>query len=706
MTKLQGFPTGSGYAEAVQHPERCFSDPHLRSASIERMAMGLPRMISGNFASVFPMTSASGHKYAVKCFTRPVSHQLDRYQLISAHLGTLRPWWSTDFQFIPEGIQVDGARYPILRMNWVQGRTLTRWVSENFHRPEAVAHLSRRFDELIRDLAAAGMAHGDLQAGNLLVADDGRLHLVDYDGMYVPGLDRLPPDEVGHPDYQPPGRSQHDYGPAMDRFSAWLISLSLKILAVAPELWDQLNPTQDEYLLLDRNDLRDLSSSPRFSALCSHHNAEVRRLAQIMHQILLLPVPAIPTLAAPSPADSRTPAPPPNNVSRGIPSWMRSHIPEPADSPVTSDAQPSSGQSQHSGRRLTWLVRILAALPLIALAGASDLPASLTVFVTAIFLVTIALWVLYLRSPLNRAFAETRRSRRKAVSGVRKATGRISRVEKEVAGIERTLKRMANRQTKEQASLKADFDRRQHKASHEVESIDRQFAQLGDRKKREIGRRLTQYQQSSIRTRLSQAELHANDVSGVGGQLVEKLRSAGVRSAADFAGVGSARNGGPTIVYFRLTSGRRAHVPGIGRVKAERIDQWRRTQVAGATAVQPSALPASELSAIDAQFSAEEQQLQEQRTRATKQIAGQIAVMGQELNTALAEMERQHQAELASFDQRKSALAAQLAQAHSDHLAAQQLVRDWDNRIASAARPTFGRFVSTAIRGREPGRAS
>jgi hypothetical protein len=670
------------------------------------MAMGLPRMISGNFASVFPMTSASGHKYAVKCFTRPVPHQLDRYKLISAHLGTLRPWWSTDFQFIPEGIQVDGARYPILRMNWVRGLTLTRWMSENVHEPGAVADLSRRFDELIRDLTAAGMAHGDLQAGNLLVADDGRLHLVDYDGMYVPGLDRLPPDEVGHPDYQPPGRSQHDYGPAMDRFSAWLISLSLKILAAAPELWDQLNPDHDEYLLLDRNDLRDLSSSPRFSALCSHHNKDVRRLAKIMRQILLLPVAAIPTLAAPSPDGSRTPTTPPDSASRGIPSWMRSHIAEPAAPPVQPDAQPAPAQGQHGGRRLTWLVRMLAALPLIAFAGASDLLASLTVFATAIFLVTIALWGLYLRSPLHRAFAEQRRERRKAVSGARKAAGRISRVEKEVAGAERALRRMASRQTKKRASLRADFDRRRHRASHEVESIDRQLAQLGDRKKGQIGRRLTQYQQANIRTRLSQAELNANDVPGVGGQLVEKLRSAGIRSAGDFAGVGSASNGGPAIVYFRLASGRRAHVPGIGRVKAQRIDQWRRAQVASATAVQPSALPASELSAIDEQFSAEERQLQEQRTRATEQIADQIAMIAEELNTALTEMERQHRAELASFDQRKSALAGQLAQAHSDQSAAQQLVRDWDNRIAPAARPAFGRFVSTAIRGRKPGGAS
>src|SRR5271166_2639665 len=372
MTKVQGFPTGSDYAAAVQHPERCFSDPHLRSASIERMTMGLPKVISGNFASVFPMTSASGHKYAVKCFTRPVSHQLDRYKLISAHLGTLRPWWATDFQFIPEGIQVDGARYPILRMNWVRGLTLTRWVSDNVHKPAAVADLSRRFDELICDLAASGMAHGDLQAGNLLVADDGRLHLVDYDGMYVPGLDGLPPDEVGHPDYQPPGRSQHDYGPAMDRFSAWLISLSLKILAADPGLWDQLNPAHDEYLLLSRSDLLDLRSSPRFSVLSSHRNAEIRRLANVARDILTLPLAAIPTLAVPSPTEvpARTFAP--KAEVSGIPGWMRSHISSPGDSPDQSNAL-SPGRQGHRHIDMpkkwhSWFVRALAALPLIAVA--------------------------------------------------------------------------------------------------------------------------------------------------------------------------------------------------------------------------------------------------------------------------------------------------------------------------------------------------
>ena len=147
--------------------------------------MGLPKLISGNFAAVFPVTSVSGHRYAVKCFTREVPHQLQRYMMISEHLSERKPWWATDFRFIQDGIQVDTGRYPILRMNWVSGRTLTRWISENINRPEALSSLAKRFDQLVDDLAAAGIAHGDLQDGNLLVAENGRLHLVDYDGMYV-----------------------------------------------------------------------------------------------------------------------------------------------------------------------------------------------------------------------------------------------------------------------------------------------------------------------------------------------------------------------------------------------------------------------------------------------------------------------------------------------------------------------------------------
>ena len=129
-------------------------------------------------------------------------------------------------------------------------------------------------------------------------------------------------------------------------------------------------------------------------------------------------------------------------------------------------------------------------------------------FVAAIFLVTITLWVGYLCSPLNRACAETKRARRKAVADTRRAAARISRAEKEAAGADRARERMANRHAKEQASLRADFDRRQKKESYEIGSIDRQLTQLGDRKKRETRRYLRRYQQTFIRSRLSLIELN------------------------------------------------------------------------------------------------------------------------------------------------------------------------------------------------------
>jgi hypothetical protein len=666
--------------------------------------MGLPKMISGNFASVFPVTSAAGHQYAVKCFTREVSHQLQRYMSIGAYLSRLQPWWATDFQFIPDGIQVEASRYPILRMNWVRGLTLARWISNNINQPTAIADLARRFDDMIRDLAAASMAHGDLQAGNLLVADNGALHLVDYDGMYVPGLDALPAGEIGHPDYQPPGRSLTDYGPAMDRFSAWLISLSLKILAADPGLWDQLNPVHDEYLLLNRSDLLDLRSSPRFSVLSSHRNAEVRRLANMARDILTLPSAAIPALAIPSPTDipARTAAP--KAEVSGIPGWMRSHISSPRDSLDQSDAL-SPGMQGHrhidmSARWHSWFVRVLAALPLVAVAGVAwDWRASLVVLVSTSFLVTMSLWWLYRRNPLTRTHIELRRARRRAVSGVSRATREISQVKKETARVERTEQRLANQHAKKRASLQADFDRRRKRTSHEIESIDRRLAQLDSRRQREIGRSLKKLQQNYVKTRLSQTVIDANQVPGVGAQLVANLRSIGIRSAADFVGIGYMHNGRSTTVYFHLASGGRMHVPGIGEVKARRIEQWRQAQVANAVRLQPSALPPAELHAIDAQLAAEERQLKEERARLTGQIADKIAVIQRELDAALADADKQHKTELIPVTQRKAELAAQLGQAHSGHLAAQQQLLDWDNRLAAAGQPAFNRFVSAAIRG-------
>ncbi len=353
----------------------------------------------------------------------------------------------------------------------------------------------------------------------------------------------------------------------MDRFSAWLISLSLKILAAAPELWDQLNPAHDEYLLLNRHDFLDLNSSSRLSALCSHRDMEVRRLAQVTRQILSLPPAAIPALAVPSPSPGRTTAASPTTALGGIPGWMRSHTTEPAGSPVKPEAQEPVRHSQRNDRRLTWLVRRTHRATVNSVCGCQRLAAQSGNFFHDDSPRYHGAMALYRRDPPTRAHTEMTRAHRKAVSVARQTSGRISSVQREIAGAERTEMRLVSRRTKEQVSLKTHADRRQQKVSNEIESIDRKLTQLNKRKQRTIDQQLEQYQQNYIRSRLAQAAVSATNVPGVGAQLAAKLCSAGIRSAADFSGISYLSNGRSTTIYFKLASGGRAHVAGIGKVK-------------------------------------------------------------------------------------------------------------------------------------------
>lgn len=229
-------PSVDDYAAAVRNPGLCFSDDALCSGAVQRHELGRRSV-------VFQLTSSDGSRHAVKCFTREEPRRLPRYERIFQGLTALKPRWAAEFAYLEDGIRVGGEMYPVLRMDWVEGMSLLTWLREHQDATE-IARLAAEFDRLIRELAGAGIAHGDLRPGNILVQPDGTLRLIDYDAMYVPGvgLGEYPPDETGHPDHRPPGRTEPEYGPDADRFAAWLISLSLHALAADPSLLDSLPP--------------------------------------------------------------------------------------------------------------------------------------------------------------------------------------------------------------------------------------------------------------------------------------------------------------------------------------------------------------------------------------------------------------------------------------------------------------------------------
>jgi metal binding Ada-like protein len=266
------WPTARHYAEAVQCPLVCFEEPSLKRMLPAVDRLGMPLVTSGQFAYVFKLKpgDSGGETLAVRCFRGFLGDREERYRALDAHLGAHRIGALPRFKYLPKGILVAGRRYPVLVMEWVEGPTLDVYLDEAVGRREALLHMADEWVKLMGELREAGIAHGDLQHGNIIV-EGGRLRLVDLDGMYVPALQGFKASEVGHQHYQHPARDVSHFSAGTDNFSALVVYLSLISLAERPELWREHH---DENLLFTRADFKDPAASalfPKIAALGEEH---------------------------------------------------------------------------------------------------------------------------------------------------------------------------------------------------------------------------------------------------------------------------------------------------------------------------------------------------------------------------------------------------------------------------------------------------
>jgi hypothetical protein len=262
---------------------------------------------TGSFGSVFRVSHPQGRSLAVKCFTRYAEHPglfHRRHALVSAVLKRIGHRWKVEFELVPKGVLVERQWYPVLKMEWVQGQDLGSFVDRNLRRPGVVATVAMRFASLAADLAANGLAHGDLQQGNLLVEPNRELRLIDYASMYAPGLESLAVAEKGHEHYQSPDR-EGQFGPDLDRFSTWVIYGSLVALTIDPTLWVRLRAGRQDQLLFNRGDFSDPAASPALEALTTSGSGALRALGETLRDIWERGLAAVPMLdpdALPAPA--------------------------------------------------------------------------------------------------------------------------------------------------------------------------------------------------------------------------------------------------------------------------------------------------------------------------------------------------------------------------------------------------------------------
>jgi hypothetical protein len=277
------------YNDAVQHPQTAFTDPSLKSARIATNGMGLPNALGGGFALTY-MATAQGRKFAIRCFHKEAKDLEARYAHVDKGLPAAGGNYFVGFEYQPTGVLVNGKRFPIVKMDWVEGDTFGSFLEDNFSDKSRIERLRAQFFELERFLRTRSIAHGDLQNGNVLIKSD--LKLIDYDGIYVPTLPIGNGTELGHKHFQHPKRSASDFGPEMDRFSFIVIELSLRAVAHNPKLFSKYS--SGENIILTANDFSDPANSAAFADLRSMQ--VLARDTTHLANICAAPVKSIPTL--------------------------------------------------------------------------------------------------------------------------------------------------------------------------------------------------------------------------------------------------------------------------------------------------------------------------------------------------------------------------------------------------------------------------
>lgn len=621
MPKLVSYPSGAVYAEALQNTELCLSDEHLRGGRVQVTALGTPRAISGNFASVFSVVGTDGKRYAIKCFTRDVADQQERYGAVSEELSRLDRPWRIGFEYQPSGILVQGGWYPILKMEWIEGRGLLSWLDANLEDARAVAGVAEAFADAVVDLRDAGLAHGDLQHGNLLVDSSGQLRLIDYDGMFVPSLAAHGAVEKGHVNYQSPARTMDDFDEAVDRFGAWLIYVSLLLVVQDPGLWAQFHTDGDEKMLFGREDFEDRVALAALSGSRDLRPA-VGSLRACWTASSLDEIPEFDPQALPAPAELvRSTSYRPRPVRRAVPAAAVRGAP-------IAPAHFAGGLG-------------IARLCLVALAaGLLGLPALAVSPVVGIALLISALLVLvvvgipgYLSQPEVTAKREAdaavavRRAERsaaeaRAATAASAATGNASKEQQQVLAITALQQAAAKREREELDRATGEIQAERRRTADALRRLDQEEAgRLRDA--------LARLQEAHMVAELKRFPVGAAQLPGIGDVLVHRLSLHGVVTAADirivevFWSIGY----GAWVTDVVNRPGRRAKIEGLGPAKGRTLMAWHKKLSARAKATAPKALSPEQAAAARGPAEAERQRLVTLQASLDARLADETAVI-------------------------------------------------------------------------------
>lgn len=281
-------------------------DADLKHGQVETISMQTnagvikrPWGIQGGFAVVYKFRTQSGKMRALRCFLVQTDPDMQfRYERISAYFAAHASDITVEFKYYDSGIvlkeniqgQLQNRTYPIIEMEWIEGMTLVEGVDELCRKRDqaGLADVIDQWIAILRTLRQARISHGDLAGVNVMIRPNGRLVLVDYDGVYIPDFANRPQILLGQADYQHPQMHLRPFNEQTDNFSALVIYTALVALHAKPELWNkymrrgsQTIPLETNLLFLQQ-DFIDPDRSSLFADLEQINNARLRAAVQTL----------------------------------------------------------------------------------------------------------------------------------------------------------------------------------------------------------------------------------------------------------------------------------------------------------------------------------------------------------------------------------------------------------------------------------------
>lgn len=279
------YPSRTDIVTAMRNPQVSFKANELIGGSVIQKGSRIIQY-SGGYTTVFPFHTKDSKKVAVRCWIADIGDAKKRSQEVSTYLNALNNPYFCDFQYLDDAILINGAIYPVVLMDWVDGKPLKEYINDNASNLKSkLPQIASNFKEMVEYFHKENIAHGDLQHGNILVKNDGSLIIIDYDSMFIKPLEGMTDAIKGLPGYQHPSRNQNKFiNPKLDYFSELVIYLSLLAFEQFPNLWIKYYETED--LLFSKEDFHNADKSEIINKLLLSSNQTIKELTQRMKEQL------------------------------------------------------------------------------------------------------------------------------------------------------------------------------------------------------------------------------------------------------------------------------------------------------------------------------------------------------------------------------------------------------------------------------------